>query len=210
MNLTAAVEAVFFTALEKATLVERAHYLDSACRGDAGLRRRVEKLLNAHPQVGNFLTTPAFEQMTTAPERDAPLAGQGADGGVGFLQPSTRPDSLGRLGQYEVFQVLGRGGSGIVLRAFDESLRREVAVKVLTPTLAVTAAARTQFVSEARAAARVRHENVVQVYAVEEQPLPYLVMEFIPGETLQQRLDRTGPLEAFEAVQIGRQIAIEA
>ena len=207
MNLTAAVEAVFFTALEKATLVERAHYLDSACRGDAGLRRRVEKLLNAHPQVGNFLTTPAFEQMTTAPERDAPLAGQGADGGVGFLQPSTRPDSLGRLGQYEVFQVLGRGGSGIVLRAFDESLRRVVAVKVLTPTLAVTAAARTQFVSEARAAARVRHENVVQVYAVEDGPLPYLVMEYIPGETLQQRCDRTGPLAVVEVLQIGRQIA---
>ncbi len=209
MNLTAAVEALFFTALEKATLTERAHYLDSACRGDAGLRQRVEKLLNAHPQVGNFLTTPAFEQMTTAPERDAPLAGQGADGGVGFLQPSTRPDSLGRLGQYEVFQVLGRGGSGIVLRAFDESLHRVVAVKVLTPTptLAVTAAARTQFVSEARAAARVRHENVVQVYAVEEGPLPYLVMEYIPGETLQQRCDRTGPLAVGEVLQIGRQIA---
>jgi serine/threonine protein kinase len=45
------------------------------------------------------------------------------------------------------------------------------------------------------------------VYAVEEQPLPYLVMEFIPGETLQQRLDRTGPLEAVEVVRIGQQIA---
>ena len=54
---------------------------------------------------------------------------------------------------------------------------------------------------------QVRHENVVQVYEVEEQPLPYLVMEFIPGETLQQRLDRTGPLDVPEVLRIGRQIA---
>jgi serine/threonine protein kinase len=53
----------------------------------------------------------------------------------------------------------------------------------------------------------VRHENVVRVYEVGEQPLPYLVMEFIPGETLQQRLDRIGPLEAMEVARIGRQIA---
>jgi serine/threonine protein kinase len=53
----------------------------------------------------------------------------------------------------------------------------------------------------------VRHENVVQIHAVEEQPLPYLVMEFFPGGTLQQRLDRTGPFDAAEVVEIGRQIA---
>ena len=207
MSLTAAMEDLFFTALEQATPAERAEYLDSACSGDTGLRRRVEKLLKAHSQVGDFLTTPAVEQMATAPDHDAPAPGREADGGVGFLQPSTRPDSLGRLGWYEVFQVLGRGGSGIVLRAFDESLHRVVAVKVLAPTLAVTAAARTLFVSEARAAARVRHENVVQVYAVEEGPLPYLVMEYIPGGTLQQLCDRTGPLPVREVLRIGRQIA---
>ena len=60
---------------------------------------------------------------------------------------------------------------------------------------------------EARASAQVRHENVVQVYAVEEKPLPYLAMEFIPGETLQQRLDRVGPLEVPEILRIGQQIA---
>ena len=54
---------------------------------------------------------------------------------------------------------------------------------------------------------QVRHENVVQVYEVGEQPLPYLAMEFIPGETLQQRLDRIGPLDVAEVVRIGRQIA---
>ena len=125
-----------------------------------------------------------------------------------FLQPSTRPDSLGRLGHYEVLQVLGKGGFGIVFRAFDETLQRVVAIKVLAPQMAATSPARKRFLREARSSAKVRHENIVQVYAVEEQPLPYLVMEFIPGETLQQRLDRTGPLETAEVLQMGRQIAL--
>src|SRR5882757_2162442 len=73
--------------------------------------------------------------------------------------------------------------------------------------LATTSPARKRFLREARASAQVRHENVVQVYEVGEQPLPYLVMEFIPGETLQQRLDRVGPVEPAEVVRIGRQIA---
>src|SRR5262249_6351608 len=99
------------------------------------------------------------------------------------------------------------GGFGIVFRAFDDVLQRVVAIKVLAPALPATSPARTRFLREARAAAQVRHENVVQIYAVEEQPLPYLVMEFIPGQTLQQRLDRTGPLDTAEVVAIGRQLA---
>src|SRR4029077_2339394 len=63
------------------------------------------------------------------------------------------------------------------------------------------------FVREAQSSAKIRHENVVQVHEVGEQPLPYLVMEFIPGETLQQKLDRCGPLEVLEVLRIGRQIA---
>src|SRR5205807_8788874 len=96
---------------------------------------------------------------------------------------------------------------GIVFRAFGEALQRVVAVKVLAPHIAATSPARKRFLREARSSAQVRHENVVQVYAVEERPLPYLVMEFSPGETLQQRLDRTGPLDVPEVLRIGRQIA---
>ncbi len=103
--------------------------------------------------------------------------------------------------------MLGRGGFGIVFRAFDSVLHRIVAIKVLAPELAATSPARKRFLREARAAAQVRHENVVQIHAVEEQPLPYLVMEFIPGETLQQRLDRTGPLDPAEVAAVGRQVA---
>ena len=55
-------------------------------------------------------------------------------------------------------------------------------------------------VSKPGSAARIRQENVVQIYAVEEQPVPYLVMEYIPGQTLQQKLDQSGPLEELSHV----------
>ncbi len=100
---------------------------------------------------------------------------------LGFLAPATRPDSLGRIGHYEVLQVLGQGGFGIVFRVFDDVLHRVVAVKVLSPQMAATSPARKRFLREARSSAQVRHENVVQVYEVGEAPLPYIAMEFIPG-----------------------------
>jgi serine/threonine protein kinase len=93
------------------------------------------------------------------------------------------------------------------VKAFDELLCRTVAIKILAPSLAVTSPPRKRFLREARAAAAIRHENVVTIYAVEEQPLPYLVMEYIAGETLQQRLDRIGPLDVPDVLRIGRQIA---
>jgi formylglycine-generating enzyme required for sulfatase activity len=228
MSNAAAVEALFFAALEKETEAERAAYLDSACGGDGELRGQVEKMLKAHPRVGDFLQKPAVEQLAAAPEPSGATQdfdasaerkvdnmtrteGEGAseneDSAVEFLQPSTRPDSLGRLGHYEMLQVLGRGGFGIVFRAFDEVLQRVVALKVMAPQLAATSPARKRFLREARSSAQVRHDNVVQVYEVAEQPLPYLVMEFIPGETLQQKLDRVGPLDVPEVLCFGRQIA---
>lgn len=126
---------------------------------------------------------------------------------LGYLEPSAKPGSLGRLSHYEVLEVIGRGAFGIVLRAFDEKLQRVVAIKVMSPEMASTSPARNRFLREARASAAIRHENVVSVYAVEEKPLPYLVMEYIPGLTLQQRLDEGGPLEVPTVLRLGRQIA---
>ena len=198
------VEALFFAALEKNDEAERAALLESACADDAELRRQVEKLLNAHPKMGEFLKTPAMEQMGAASDAPPP---DDEDGGLDFLEPSTRPNSLGRLGHYEMLEMLGKGGFGIVFRAFDDVLQRVVAVKVMAPQMAALSPARKRFLREARSYAKVRHENVVQVHAVEEKPLPYLVMEFIPGQTLQQRLDGAGPMEVAEVLGIGRQIA---
>ena len=114
---------------------------------------------------------------------------------LSFLEPSSKPGSIGVLGHYEVLKVLGQGGFGIVLKAFDEKLHRHVAIKVMNAQMAATSPPRKRFLREARAAAAIRHENIVQVYSVEEQPLPYLVMEFIDGQTLQQKQAGHGPLE---------------
>ena len=197
------LKPVFLAALGKTTAAERDAFLAEACAGDPDLRRGVEALLRAHDQADPLLDRPAAEYLEPRPSGEHVAPGDS----LGFLDPPAKPDSLGRIGHYEVLEVLGRGGFGIVLRAFDDKLHRVVAVKVLAPELATSSPARKRFVREARSSAMVRHENVVQVHAVEEQPLPYLVMEFIPGETLQERLDRTGPFGLAELLQIGRQIA---
>lgn len=197
---------IFLALLDLPDPTARAQYLDRVCQGDSALRGRIEALLRSHESAGSFLGSPAVPNLSATCE----LAGGDArepEIDLGFLLPSQRPGSLGRIGHYEILEVLGRGGFGIVLKAADESLQRVVAVKVLAPHLAVTSPARKRFLREAQSSARVRHDNVVRVYAVEAQPLPYLVMEYIPGETLQQLLDRTGPLTTVEVVRIGRQIA---
>ena len=218
------MQAVFLAAAEIGDPADRAKFLDEACDGDAELRSRVKALLRAHDQPDSLLDHPAAaapdpdpgatealngtpDPVMTATRTTAGENGASDDEALAFLSPTTRPDSLGRIGHYEVLQVLGKGGFGIVFRAFDETLQRVVALKVMAPQLAATSPARKRFLREARSSAQVRHENVVQVYEVAEQPLPYLAMEFIPGETLQQRLDRVGPVEPAEVVRIGRQIA---
>src|SRR5262249_44353759 len=153
----------------------RVAYLDEVCAADAGLRRHVEALLRAHDRADPLLDRSAAEHLDPPGERPGP------HDPLGFLDPPSRPASLGRLGHYEVLEVRGKGGFGIVFRAFDEALQRVVAVKALDPQLGANSPARKRFLREARSSARVRHENVVHVYAVQEQPLPYLVMEFIPG-----------------------------
>jgi WD40 repeat protein len=125
-----------------------------------------------------------------------------------FLHPAERSDLLGTLGGYEVQAVIGHGGMGVVLKAFDPALHRLVAIKVMAPILAGSATSRQRFMREAQAAAAVRHDHIVTVHGVHEADgLPYLVMQYIAGESLQDRLDRTGPLEVADVVRIGFQIA---
>jgi serine/threonine protein kinase/formylglycine-generating enzyme required for sulfatase activity len=220
----ARVEAAFLAAAAIPDPAARACHVEAACAGDDALKARVLALLAAHDGPDSLLDRPgpARPNPDHAAARDhRPPPAPGGDGvtrtqggppadpdeALSFLAPPGRPDSLGRVGHYDVLEVLGRGGFGIVFRAFDEVLQRVVAVKVLAPQLAATSPARKRFVREARSAAAVRHEHVVQVYEVGEHPLPYIAMEFIPGETLQQRLDRSGPLDVADVVRIGRQVA---
>jgi serine/threonine-protein kinase len=125
-----------------------------------------------------------------------------------FLLPSDQPGSLGRLGHYEFIEVVGRGGMGVVFRAQDTRLSRVVAIKVLARQLAASGVARQRFLCEARAAAAVCHDHVVAIYAVEEaQGFPFLVMQYVPGVSLEGRLRRSGALPVREVLRIGMQTA---
>jgi serine/threonine protein kinase len=125
-----------------------------------------------------------------------------------LLAAPSHPEMLGRLGRYEIERIIGTGGMGIVLKAFDSELNRPVAIKMLAPHLARVGAARQRFAREARAAAAVVHEHVVPIHNVEsEHANPFLVMQFIPGESLQARVEREGPLSVAEILRIGMQAA---
>jgi serine/threonine protein kinase len=127
---------------------------------------------------------------------------------LSFLAPTDDPQMIGRMGAYEVSGVIGVGAMGIVLKGFDRPLNRNVAIKVLHPVLAHHGAARRRFGLEARAMAAVSHEQVVAVYAVDDQALlPYFVMEYVPGGTLEKRLAIEGPLGVVEVLRVGLQVA---
>ena len=131
-----------------------------------------------------------------------------ADFVVDFLEPSQEPGSLGRLGEYEILEVIGQGGMGVVLKGYHRELARYVAVKVMAPHLASSGAARQRFVREARAAAAIVHPHVMPIHAVcTTARLPYLVMPCVACESLQDRLDRRGALEVNEILRIGLQAA---
>src|SRR5262249_11318969 len=153
-------------------------------QGDPALRRRLDELLQAHAAAGDFLEGSAVAgQAKASGDQTKALDGKDAaaktDHHFEFLQPSAKPYHLGRLAHYEILEILGQGGFGIVFKAFDEKLHRVVAIKVLGPQLATSGTARQRFLREARAAAAVRHQHVVDIHAIDELPLPYIVMEYV-------------------------------
>src|SRR5689334_14567224 len=135
---------LFLNALERESPAARAAYLDRACAGRPVLRRRVEELLRHHEEDPTYLNVPVMEQLAAA------------EASLSFLEPSVEPDSLGRLDHYEVLEIIGRGSTGVVLKARDSKLQRIVAIKALAPRLVASATARERFVREAQAAAAVR------------------------------------------------------
>ncbi len=115
--------------------------------------------------------------------------------------------SIGRVGDYRLLEFVGRGGMGVVFQAVEESLDRVVAVKLMSPSLLADDTAKHRFEREAKAAAAVNHINIVAVYAVAEHDgLPYLVTEFVAGETLSDRIQSQGALPIEEVLQVGCQI----
>ena len=215
------VQRIFLAAVDRDG-VDRLALLEGECGQDSELRQRVECLLDAHSRsdqvldrsplsgdLTSLLSTESVLRVESSHALDARWRGLDEDllASLKLLETPTQPGTLGRLGHYEIREVVGSGGFGVVLKAFDEKLQRIVAIKLMSAQMAATSPARKRFLREAWSAAAVRHENVAQIYAIEEEPVPYLVMEFIPGETLQQRLNGHGPMPVDEMLPLAIQIA---
>jgi len=111
------------------------------------------------------------------------------------------------LSHYRIESELGRGGMGVVYRAFDERLQRSVALKVLTDEIAADPIRRHSILDEARASSALSHPGIITIHEVgEEGAALFIVMELAPGCTLRRRLAE-GPLAARDAARIGAHVA---
>jgi hypothetical protein len=125
-----------------------------------------------------------------------------------FLLPPVEPDEIGRLGNYRVLRLLGRGGMGFVFHAEDITLRRPVALKIMNPDLDGSVQGGQRFLREARAMAAIKHESLVTVYqAGQEGDVIYLAMELLDGLSLQDWCARVGKAGATDVLRLGREIA---
>jgi eukaryotic-like serine/threonine-protein kinase len=179
------VKKVLAGALERAP-ADRHAYLDQTC-SDPALRREVESLILQHEQsAGSFLAQPAFQM----PAFQIKLLETGS-----------------RLGPYEILAQIGSGGMGVVYRARDSRLERDVAIKVLSSGLLTDESARRRFRKEALALAKLNHANIASIYDVGEQDgVDYLVMECVSGQSLAEKV-KSGPLTEKEIASSGGQIA---
>jgi len=179
------IEMLFATAVDLPP-DQRPSFLRDHCEDDAR-RSEVASLLAAYEDGGGFLGELRNDISAPAlgPKGDA--AGEHA------------ADRLGLVGRqvagYTVQETIGRGGMGLVYRAWDPRLERSVALKFLPPVLAATPAAEERFVGEARAAARLEHPNVATIHEIgeTEEGRRFIAMTHYDGETLRTRMDRDGP-----------------
>jgi serine/threonine protein kinase/WD40 repeat protein len=174
MNTLNVVESIFFAALDKDTPESRAVYLDTACKGDANLRRCVERLLNAHPKADAFMRAPA----AGLPETIEPPAIE------------ERPGSI--IGPYKLLQQLGEGGFGVVFMAEQEQpVRRKVALKIIKPGMDSKQVI-ARFEAERQALAMMDHPNIARVLdgGTTDSNRPYFVMELVKGVPITEFCDR--------------------
>lgn len=194
------VERLYHSVLKQES-DRRTVFLKQACEGDEELRREVEWLLALPEETSSFVERPALEVAGRALAQDeARSAGSGS---------ATAADPImGRtISHYRIEEKLGRGGMGVVYLARDMRLDRDVAIKFLPQDSPIGEAARRRFRKEAMALAKVNHPNIAVVYDVgEENGTDYLVMEYVPGQSLAQKL-RAGPLPLVEALSLGEEVA---
>ncbi|QDV86713.1 serine/threonine protein kinase [Planctomycetes bacterium TBK1r] len=125
-----------------------------------------------------------------------------------LLGPTEDERSLGRLGRFEILGVVGSGGMGIVLKARSVDMDRVVAIKIPQPQYWQSPQTLLTLEREARSAAAVVHPNVISIYHVDRyRDVPYLVMPYLAGQSLEQRIRDSGPMPLDEALRITRQVA---
>jgi serine/threonine protein kinase/Flp pilus assembly protein TadD len=165
VNNLSAVESIFFAALDKDSPEERAAYLDQVCGPDPELRGCVERMLKAHPKVGDFLQAPVPDLAATVAE--SPL--------------TEKPGMV--IGPYKLMEQIGEGGMGLVFVAEQQQpVRRKVALKVIKPGMD-TRAVIARFEAERQALALMDHPNIAKVLGGGETSSgrPYFVMELVKG-----------------------------
>jgi eukaryotic-like serine/threonine-protein kinase len=165
---------------------QRPAFLDRVCAGHPHLRQKVDDLLAENDRLSGFLSQPPL-----------PIAAS-----IPALTTETR-----LLDRYRIVAQLGSGGMGVVYRARDEKLERDVAIKMLQPGVLADQEARERFRREARMLARLNHSQIAAVYdVIEHNGSDYIVMELVAGDSLAAKL-RAGPLPAREATSIAVQVA---
>lgn len=182
------IEDVYHEALARPP-EERASFLSTTCGGDEALRGEVESLIASHDTSNGFIERPAFE--------------------LGLRLMAGSGDALiGReLGPYKILSFIESGGMGAVYAAYHTRLERKVALKSLYPSTWADAGQARRVWHEARAASAIVHPSVAQIYEVyEEGEHHFIVMEYVDGVTLRQRL-ADGPIPLTEALNIAVQIA---
>ena len=183
------IERIYHEALER-DAGERATFVAGACGADEALRTEVESLLGYQRSADMFLEPAALE----AAARD-------------LVTGATPALAARRIGGYEVLAWLGEGGMGVVYRARDLRLGRDVALKLLPPAMAGDAGYLQRFEAEARLASVLNHPNIVTIYGVgDEGGTAFIAMELVQGRTLRERLD-DGRVPTEQTLDLAIQIA---
>jgi eukaryotic-like serine/threonine-protein kinase len=198
------IETIYCAALERGQR-ERAAFVAHACAGDEALRREVESLLDEPASSDGFLEGPARAVAvrllveSTDPDPQSTM-------NPSAVQPRVSSDHALRLtpgqqfGPYRIERLLGRGGMGEVYEAEHVEQGRRVALKMLTQRLS-DATDRARFLREGQFAAAVSHPHIVYIYGSEEiAGIPVIAMELLPGGTLKDRVENTGPLAPVDAI----------
>lgn len=156
--------------------------------------------------MGQPHSSPAAAEEHGSSEAGSPSFG--AAPSYPFLSPPVAPGEIGRLGNYRVLRLLGRGGMGMVFHAEDIALRRSVALKIVKPDLDASYEPWRRFLREARTIAAIKHENVVTIFqSGQEGNVVYLAMEFLEGQSLETWMKRGPEPAVSEIVRLGREMA---